>query len=94
MAERKVISGSTPNATPPPSEIDASPRLPLRKSWLSAEKPSSRPFWMMIDSPNVTSKRRQQIAPERAVEQEMLEREADAEHQRHCEQGSLRTDRA
>ena len=86
IAETKVSSGITPNATPPPSEIEAVPMPPSRSRRLSAENASSSPFWMMIDRPNVTSSGGSISRPERAVEQHMLQRKADAEHHRHCEQ--------
>ncbi len=54
-ADTNVIRGNTPNATPPPSDIEAVPIDPARSNWLSAENPSISPFWIMIDSPNVTS---------------------------------------
>ena len=40
---------------PPPSAIEAVSIAPDRRRWLSAEKVCSRPFWMMIDRPKVTS---------------------------------------
>ena len=53
-AEKKVISGMMPTVTGP-RLTDALSRLPAKTRRLSAEKPSSRPFWMTIDRPKVTS---------------------------------------
>ena len=54
MAEKKVISGMMPAVTGPRS-TEALSSLPAETRRLSAENPSSRPFWMTIDRPKVTS---------------------------------------
>ena len=48
-----------------------------RGAWLSAENTSSRPFWMMIDSPKVTSSGGRMSRPSVAVEQHLLQRVAE-----------------
>ena len=83
----------TPIARPPPSSIEAVSIAPSRSRRLSAVKASSSPFWMMIDSPKVTSSGGSRSRPERAVEQHMLQGEADREHHRHGQQrGEQRID--
>ena len=55
MAQAKTIIGNTPTASPSTICRLAVWSAPAGSFWLSAEKISSRAFWMMIDRPKVTS---------------------------------------
>ncbi len=76
-----MTSWMVPTARPPPSWIECVSMAPAASRWLSAEKASSRLFWMMMERPKVTS-RGKDIAAQGAVEECALQRVAEHEQDR------------
>ena len=63
----------TPTAMPPPSGIEAVSSAPARRRWLSAEKSLQQPVLDDDRQAEGDEQRRQDVAPERAVEQHVLQ---------------------
>jgi hypothetical protein len=52
---------------------------PALRRWLSAEKTSSSPFWMMMESPKGDEKRRQNVPADVRLRRKCWQRIADEE---------------
>ncbi len=81
-AEPKVSSGITPTLMPARAATRPSRARRPRSGGCRRRRPSSRPFWMTIDRPKVTSSGGRISLPSVRLRTMVLQRPADREHQR------------